>query len=839
MADAKDLESAKEIRKQAKKKGKDPDKATVDVNLAGEGKKNVGDKTCGYFDMPTQFSYEEAVRSKVQPMVEKWDMAEWRRRLVALKKKPKEMYVLSQDPFDTKDWASFPTRYIASLIYHIYPDKVDPKTGVVKETHFHLRQVHYHLLQAGYCFPVKKKGDPTWELIPYDGKDTMSGQLETYLKRARYARLIPLSKQVDMRTTSKVEPRKMNLERSIPKDEFQFMGLTFKLSSGDNLKVKIETPVIVFFTEKSEITHVLEELAERYYVAYFVGQGYSSPSNTRDIYNYIKAHGKTGIILTLTDYDKFGQQIAHTVARHIQYNVQSDPDEAEAPNIVVYPFKITKEDADIFTKLGLAMGVKESTEEVKGKKITSYSMFYELIALEMLAVFYGKSLEDYLEGELQRMFFYDVDPKKSWLVKRDTYQEYFRTQKDRMYDELTVALKEEAKVEGVKEALEEQDGLKLTPSTSYRDFEDMVRQRMKEMEGFKLLRNTLAKFKFYPDHLSLEQKHPLADTNLWGFREEIELDPKTKTITDKYDIGGVKINPMTIKDVEDNALLWLGDTIRNYEKPTTKMNAWIKKNEKDNPDFKQTSLNVFNKHIATLTKIYDIVDKDPKAKKIMQSIHNLSDTQRKEQLAILSNTDEIVRELGVSPEVAKAMKVFTDIASRLEVKRNKWTNWKEWAEKNPNHVMTKQDEKGDKSTFQKYLQHKIQLQGPKPKDLQAQNYWKKGYTIQHYLDRLYAAKTDKEKKQYEDFLRGYFDWAVSFWDKEGKTALTQDYHLEADAKKILKRCLDFDEVDKRICLKIDDLLKVGGHVFDPKKSKKSAEVIADIERLRKELSPSS
>ena len=259
----KTLETESKIKADAKEEDIKPTQSMVDINLAGEGKKNIGEDKCNYFNMPSQFNRGDVIRDVVSPKIQKWDMSTWRKELSLINKKKsvirKNMLVLSgsNDPFDTRYWSSFPTRYLSSLVYHIYPG----------DTKFHARQLHYHLLQASFCFPMKKGS--IWELEKYDGSKSMWENLQKYLKTSRYSGLIPMWKQVDKRTTSVVEPENFGIKKEIENDP-QTMDLDFNLSTGGNLKVDIETPVIVIYTEKSEMSHVLKELARKYYLGYFV-----------------------------------------------------------------------------------------------------------------------------------------------------------------------------------------------------------------------------------------------------------------------------------------------------------------------------------------------------------------------------------------------------------------------------------------------------------------------------------------------------------------------------------------------------------------------------------------
>ena len=732
----KTLETESKIKADAKEEDIKPTQSMVDINLAGEGKKNIGEDKCNYFNMPSQFNRGDVIRDVVSPKIQKWDMSTWRKELSLINKKKsvirKNMLVLSgsNDPFDTRYWSSFPTRYLSSLVYHIYPG----------DTKFHARQLHYHLLQASFCFPMKKGS--IWELEKYDGSKSMWENLQKYLKTSRYSGLIPMWKQVDKRTTSIVEPENFGIKKEIENDP-QTMDLDFNLSTGGNLKVDIETPVIVIYTEKSEMAHVLKELAKKYYLGYFVAQGQSSIPNARDIYEFIKKHGKSGIILTMTDYDLSGMYIVHALSRKIQYFVQNESDINEAPNVVIYPFKINMDDAKLFEELGLAKQYK------KGKDGKMH-MFYELIALEMLAVLYGLSLEDYLENELKRIFFYSSDPKESWLVGRDTFKKYYETERDRMYSELTSIFKVKAK-QSKAQLLDE--NIKVTPSTTYLQFEEAVRNRMKESEGYKVLQSTVNIFQFKPDHITSENKKEI--DNQFGFGKG-----------DSYHIGKTKLKRISSDEIKEDSILWLGDRKYDYKQPTIKMNEWIEKNEKNNQDFDIKDKSVYDEHLDRIQEIFRDKKSTETVRHVIGSIDSMKDKDRAEHIEILSNPLDTIRQWNVSEEIANMLKAVSNLEKKIY--GNKYGNYEDWVLDNEDIYLL--DQKG----------HSLLGAGKKlPEDMK-----KKGF-LNFTVGEL--SKKGKKNKAYNKILKRYFDEFIPFFEKQGK-ALKESKKLESKSKDLLRIC---------------------------------------------------
>lgn len=834
-----DLES-----KTLKSKDQITDKNMIDVQLGEEGKMNVGGSACDYFEMPKKFSRTDVIREDVNPMLDKWDMAAWREELervnrgnkawnkenkADIKKKiidkrvsipaREQMLVMSDssgDPYDTRLWSSFHIRYIAALVHHIYP----------KDRKFHARQMHYHMLQKPFCFPSRvKSGSSRWELRPYDGSKEMSVLLESYLKIGRYAGLIPMWKQVDMRTTSVVQPVGFEVKRDIPKDESQIIDLSFNLSTGDSLHVDLETPVIVIFSEKSELAHILEELAKKYYIAYFIGQGQVSVPTARDIYEFIKKHGSSGIVLTMTDYDRAGMEIAHGLARKIQYFVQAEDDVKDAPNIVVYPFKINEDDAEMFGKLGLA----KQTKTYKKQEI----LFYELIALEMLAVLHNKSLEDYVEDELKRVFFYSSNPTESWLVQRDSYRKYFTKQKKRMYAQLTTKLRIEA--EKSKKELKAEK-LPMTPSTTYLQFEKAVKQRMMDLEGYKVLKSTLSSFMFTPEHLTIEKKHPLGKAtvlthvagktepkrvkvdNEWGFHEKKykpSKDGKPKDNTG-YEIAGIPFPPILADKVLGDSILRFGESKQDVRGPTKHMQTWIEKNERLNVDFGSTDETYserMERHIADLEvvrKTYKAQQKKYKTAPMYKPLPK--DPKEQKRLAEAKEEQTDSGETGIRGVVLGENRDTWEWGNSIKAseKNRQFASWDKWADKSKKLKLERQGaKKGTKEDmktykeFMKALKKKMKAFGGEiPIEFKNGKY--ANFDVGRILKIIDSeGVTEITKQQYEALLETYFDWTVPFYEKI-KEALFETRDLQKKADEILAKSLVLDkEIQKKLEKKID------------------------------------
>ncbi|KKL95396.1 hypothetical protein LCGC14_1855010 [marine sediment metagenome] len=178
------------------------------------------------------------------------------------------------DAFDTLNATHFRTRYIANLVDKIYPKTKDKGDGYTQR--FHARNMHYRMLSENLAIPTFIKGEG-WQISRYTGSEKQWNNLKEGLTEARNAGLIPFKLMRDARVPFEVKPSDFIVGKA-RKDVFQ-PNVNLDLQMNKNFDLDIEVPQIIFYSEKSEMVYVLDELSKKYAnVGYFLGRGQISTS---------------------------------------------------------------------------------------------------------------------------------------------------------------------------------------------------------------------------------------------------------------------------------------------------------------------------------------------------------------------------------------------------------------------------------------------------------------------------------------------------------------------------------------------------------------------------------
>lgn len=762
----------------------------------GDGaKRNVGDDMCYLITMDDTFKQEMVIKNKVDPMIRKTGLDLWHKKvnedwhLTEGKRFGYLMFAQSSatDPFNTSHWNRFETRYIAALVYHIYPN--DKK--------FHARQMHYHLLQANYCFPqtiYKKNKDGTnsrvvigHELIRYDGdKNTSYKNLGKYLGWARMAGLIAMDKQVDMRNTSEILPKDFDLSKINKKKKKEKLTLDFNLEAKNNMKIEIEAPVILFYTEKSEMIGVLDELADKYFISYFAGQGFSSIPTANKLYQFIKERSNTGIILTLTDYDESGLNIANSLAAKIHYLIQTD-DYDKAPNIVVYPFKINHNDAELFEELGIMRSPK---------KTGSGTVFiYELVALEMLAVSYGISLASYLENELKMMFFHTDDAKDSWLIERKSVKKYTKNRTVKIYNDLTKTLhSDKIKINAAKLKKEK---VNFSEDMEYKTFQDNVIKQIEQLESYKVLKRVVKATEIEENDLSYKKRMELSKKrvdNDFGFHSSPDLNEEVYEFDLNKEGDTKKMFQRSVKDIYDESVLFVGGKDGKPFKPigSKEYIGYVKndhsaveqqikfKKKRDNSMKKGGYLEKFDekgyekKKKALDEKFKEIMDKLKKTPE--RKYYDKKLEKAKEELIKIDD----LRQMGDTSELVNAKETYNKLKKIWDRDDDfLYPDWQTWAKYHPNDNFTKMrpytNKKRDFTKKDLKSINENTITSPSEFMDKKSSFYYVNQTVEDILNIINNEKENDEiREYYKTFMELYFRRNVPISSKDNSAYKTHD-----------------------------------------------------------------
>lgn len=350
-------------------------------------------------------SADDDLKKECGDKIDKWEerlaKADQARKAKILLEKPtmtsciNEYLVVTDksDPFEIKRLIAFQSRYVATLAKTFYP----------KQEQFHLRGFHYRLQRYAIVWFKGRRGK--YHLDRYGGNPTSTeyyaqndahfDDLIEFVKLARFAGLIPMEQILEKRITTGVLPADPEVVPKLTNKTFE-VKIHAEIAPIKDFKLQYNIPLIVLFSEKSEMQPIFEELSKRYFLSYYIGAGEISPTSVRDIYDYIKKYATTGIILTFTDADLSGITIPINFARKMQWFIERD--QHQAPSIIMYPFALN----EIHLRQLREMDIRPIIRQYS-KKTNVPLKVYELDALDALAGELGTSLIEYLDFELRKL----------------------------------------------------------------------------------------------------------------------------------------------------------------------------------------------------------------------------------------------------------------------------------------------------------------------------------------------------------------------------------------------------------------------------------------------------
>jgi len=371
---------------------------------------NITNDTLNFYN-PDDFFTQDFVLSKIRGTSWFAEYNTYRKEIKKTKCKKttaKKCYediltVQTHDPFEIDELTSWWTRYFAALVQVLYGEQFKDPTFT-----FHPRALFYKILQGNFALPCNTYQERPHNrnegfLIKYGTHEEEEDWKKTtkYLTLARYAGIVEMNRVVDKRITAGVQPT--NLPLSLKKDftdvDKQYTPkVEFDIKIINEFPFKLQIPVIILFSEKSELLGLFEYLANKYYIAYYIGMGEISVSGSKQIYDFIKSNSRNGIILTFSDYDYSGINIPVALTRKIQYFIESDA--SDKPNIIIYPFAISELQLPELRdpKYGIPKNPKVY------QRIQKTVSVYELVALELLAEKKGIKYFDYIDEQLIALF---------------------------------------------------------------------------------------------------------------------------------------------------------------------------------------------------------------------------------------------------------------------------------------------------------------------------------------------------------------------------------------------------------------------------------------------------
>ncbi len=296
-----------------------------------------------------------------------------------------------------------------------------------------------------------------------------------------------------------------------------------KISSG--FEVDIDYPLVVLYSEKTEMEPVFQELAERYLIAYYIGSGYISITGIKQIYDYIKKHSKYAIILTLTDHDPDGMNMPIVLTRNLQMLLESD--KTDPPKVVVFPWLIDNDTVIKLQTAGVSPVVRKISERgvlarEKTERTSNYFLIWELAALEVLAVRENKTLSEYLAGELSQ---------KVTLLDRGNVDAHITEEHKKFRKAISSVLNTKLAAKQSDPFLLDFQNLIGSPNI-LEEYEQRLGSQISSMTPVQLLKDSLTETKFEVTPISLDE----APLNIF----HIPLDDPL-----------VLINPMVQEDYEE------------------------------------------------------------------------------------------------------------------------------------------------------------------------------------------------------------------------------------------------------------------------------------------------
>lgn len=177
--------------------------------------------------------------------------------------------------------------------------------------------------------------------------------------------------------------------------------------------VELKIPPTILTTEKGQIQPLLQKLADKYVLGYFVSTGQFSIRAVYDFYQWVKAHGNQAIVFTLNDYDKGGVSISQSFARKLQKYGLEDSDPA---SIIVIPLIYQDKDIKAMQKAGIEFIRKKDERSDRTYNTYQIDQIYQLCSI------IGSSVEDYIIRRIRDYIHKDFIVNRRELLKANENQ---------------------------------------------------------------------------------------------------------------------------------------------------------------------------------------------------------------------------------------------------------------------------------------------------------------------------------------------------------------------------------------------------------------------------------
>ncbi len=288
----------------------------------------------------------------------------------------------------------------------------------------------------------------------YDDYQYLTGDV---LNPLRYYGFIPQESIGDKRTTERITfaDHKFYEGAELPRLEVK-VGLT------DTKFTQLDIPQIILFTEKSHISPLLEQIANKYIMGYFAASGQMSIRSSYDFYQDVKRMGGQAIIFTLNDFDTGGLSITQSFARKIQRHALEDRDlpDDKRPNIIIIPLIFQKKDLINFQQAGIHPNEKEGKKDKKLMIHYYIDQIYEYAAKKGITPmeYIIERIKDYISTDLirERQQLTESDMIK----KREFYESLHEaigiSNLDEVFDELMEKVKADGRIQKLNNWLDNQ-----------------------------------------------------------------------------------------------------------------------------------------------------------------------------------------------------------------------------------------------------------------------------------------------------------------------------------------------------------------------------------------------
>lgn len=218
------------------------------------------------------------------------------------------------------------------------------------------------------------------------------------IKWGRYANIIPwtwiTTGAEGQLLQARRLPRLADRARSAP------LRPIFELDFEPPVDIILEAPFVVIWAEKSGFLVQFEPLLEKYYWGFFKNSGDISKAAVYQLYQRVKAHSKTGIVLVLTDFDQGGLNIPVAAARSFQHLQTLDwvgrelqrlqsLDDDEPPLLFVHQIAIKEQHIEVLRE----NGYRPDEYTLRGRS----AIKWELSLLPTIARLLGRDYTAFLE----------------------------------------------------------------------------------------------------------------------------------------------------------------------------------------------------------------------------------------------------------------------------------------------------------------------------------------------------------------------------------------------------------------------------------------------------------